>query len=196
MTYLGRGWQYTTYDLGNGRVRKIYNSKRIGYLIIAKDAFLKFWEVPKLYARCKEKAEHSMRVIPTLQVESWMMGNPTILNELDYEQDKATPLHRHLQSVDTEIGKKIIDAFVELTTYMRGKGVIDKSFKIDKNFGLDAQGRIILLDLGELYTDERVIAKRIEERPWEFSAKFIPKALRTYFLKQMQEAFIKAQIQS
>ena len=43
-----------------------------------------------------------------------------------------------------------------------------ESFNIAKNFALDAQGRIILMDLGELYSSEAAIKKQIQERIWSY----------------------------
>ena len=195
MKYLGRGWQYTTYDLGNGRVLKRYNLVLIGYAHMLKACFPftkePIWKLPAFYRGCKETAADSMKKLPALGLEPWMMGNPKVLNELDYEQDKLIPLHAHFRSVDTERAKKTIDSFVAFSTFLVEKSVIDKSFNMARNFALDAQGRIVLMDLGELYSSKAAIDKQIRSRAWAatYNVAVLPRPLRNYFVASMDEAF-------
>ena len=108
MKKLGRGWQYTTYDLGNGRVLKKYNSRMVGYIFMIKEC-LPFrnhplWKLPSYYNGCKQTALESIKKISDPVLEAWMMGNPKILNSLDYEQDKLIPLHDYVVSSSIEEG--------------------------------------------------------------------------------------------
>ncbi len=95
MKKLGRGWQYTTYDLGNGRVSKRYNSKIVGYLFMIKVCFPfrndPLWKLSRYYRGCKNTALDSIKKVSDQVLEGWMMGNPRIINSLDYEQDKLIP---------------------------------------------------------------------------------------------------------
>ena len=120
------------------------------------------------------------------------MGNPKIINALDYEQDRVQPLHDVLAGADLERGRQIIDDFVNLNKVLVEKRLIDKSFNIAKNFGLDAQGRVILMDLGELYSSQTAIERQIKDRAWaaHYVVKSIPEKLREYFVKKMDEGFV------
>jgi hypothetical protein len=195
MKMLGRGWQYSVYDLGNGRVLKKYNSVPVGYLHIFKTCFPfkddPVWRLPSYYKGCKETARDSLQKLPTLTLENWKMGNPKILNSLDYEHDKVVPLHDHFGNVDTQAGKQTIDAFIAFNKQLIESGLIDKSFNITKNFGLDVQGRVVLIDIGELFTSPISIEKQIRNRAW--SAHYVvdplPEALRAYFVEEMDKAF-------
>ena len=196
MKVLGRGWQYTTYDLGNGRVLKKYNGRLSGYRFILWEIFPftgdKPWQIPGFYRGCKETALDSMKKIPTTSVEPWMMGNPKVLNTLDYEQDMMTPLHDLLDSAGVDKAKKIVDDFVALNKILVEKGLIDKSFNITKNFGTDAEGRVILMDLGELYSSQAAIDIQRRERAWAKHYVVDPikdAVVRAYFIEQMDLAF-------
>jgi hypothetical protein len=191
MKKIGRGWQYTTYDLGNGRVLKKYNSKLIGYLFICKEIF-PFrtdapWEIPGFYRGCKETALDSIKKLQNPALEPWMMGNPRFLNTLDYEQDKLIPIHDYFKLSTTEESKRIIDAFIAFNKIMIEKRLIDKSFNISKNFALDTHGRVVLMDLGELYSSEAAIQKQIKNRAWaaHYVVNPLPEALRHYFVQKM-----------
>ncbi|HEY6022337.1 MAG TPA: hypothetical protein VIY48_21505 [Candidatus Paceibacterota bacterium] len=194
MKVLGRGWQYTAYDLGNGRVLKKYNSKLVGYAIIFRDALWWGWppvyEVPERYRVCKGLAAASLDAVSKGILEPWMMANPSIKGELSYEQDKVTPLGLYLRkSSDSEICK-VIDNFIALNKHMIERGVIDKSFKIGANFGLDTQGRVVLMDLGELYLDPEAIAQRRRDKPWadRWERHMFPNdKTYTYYVEQMDK---------
>jgi hypothetical protein len=196
MKVLGRGWQYTTYDLGNGRVFKKYNSAPLAYVIIF-FAFLRWgnpkpWNIPKRHSLCKNDARASFAKIREGILEPWMTGNPKLLDTLDYEQDTLKPLHALFKTITVDEGKKLIDKFVALNTVLLTKRIIDKSFKIGANFGLDREGRVVLMDLGELYSDENIIEERRRKRVWDspYLVRGIPnKELREYYIEQMDRNF-------
>jgi len=196
MKLLGRGWQYSTYDLGNGRVLKKYNSVPTGYWHVFKTCFPfnndRVWKIPEFYRGCKETALDSIKKLPNVPLESWMMGNPKVLNALDYEQDKLLPLHDHFEIVDSEVGKRTIDAFVQFNRLLVNNSIIDKSFNITKNFALDAQGRVVLMDIGEVYTSSVSIDKQIRERVWTayYTVDPLPVPLRDYFVESMDREFL------
>ncbi len=195
MKQIGRGWQYTAYDIGNGRVYKKYNNVFTAYWVILCDCFPyqrhKLHKLPSYYKGCKETARESIKKISNTGVERWMLGNPKVLNEFDYEQDKVIPIHQYFEMVDVTKGKEIIDRFIEFNKILVAHSLIDKSFNMTKNFGVDEQNRIVLIDLGELYSSETEIKKQIKKQMWRlpYVAKVIPDPLRPYFLKRMDGEF-------
>jgi hypothetical protein len=196
MKILGRGWQYTTYDLENGRVRKIYNSWPVAYWVIFTDCLkfspLKIFKTPWYHNGCKAFARDSMKRVAGGRLDSWMMGDPKILNELDYEQDFLTPLHEKISAVSLDEAKKLVDAFVEFNKVLVERSLIDKSFNITKNFGVDAQGRVVLMDLGELYADKASIDEQRRKRMWTFpyvTRAILSPEIRDYYVEQMDMHF-------
>jgi hypothetical protein len=199
MKVIGRGWQYTTYDIGNARVLKKFNTRFTAYLMMLHDSFPyvrhPFWKFHKYYKRCRQEAAGSIQKILHTTLEGRVLGNPRVLNELDYEQDKVTPLRRCLKSATLEEAKKIIDAFVEFNKTLIGHSLIDRNFLITDNFATSADGNIILVDLGELYSDPKVIRDHIAKRPWTVPdvLNSLPKNFRNYFVEKMDFAFITHQ---
>lgn len=195
MKYLGRGWQYTTYDLGNGRVFKKHNSRFVSYLKMIKDCFpytqYPIWKFSEYYNSVMKEARDSILKIQKTNLDQSIFGNPRIdLNGIDYEQDSVIPLHKFFKNSSFADSKKIIDKFIDLNLILIQNRLIDKSFAIAKNFGLNKGGEVILIDIGELWSDPEKINKQIRNRVWikRYIVKTFPdKSIRDYFIVQMDE---------
>src|SRR5579863_8707903 len=139
MKKLGQGWQYTTYDLENGRVLKKFHSLIKSYWVLSRDMFPfnsdPLWELPGFSRNSKEKALASLEILKKGIIPSEWIGNPKFLNGLDYEQDKARPLHDVFLNLDTGAIKSLIDEFITFNKKLLDKGIIDKGFNITKNYG-------------------------------------------------------------
>jgi len=196
MKKIGEGWQYTTYDLGNGRVLKKFHSFLKLYWVIVSDIFPfqydPLWEVPGFALASKRKAIASFEILKKSNIPSAWIGNPKFLDNLNYEQDKARPLHDVFEKSDTAAIKDIIDQFIILNKQLLEKGVIDKSFNITKNYGLNEKGELILIDIGELFDDPLRIRKQLINRAWDknYVAGCIKdQEARKYFIEQMDKHF-------
>lgn len=196
MRKLGEGWQYTTYDLGNGRVLKKYHSWLKAFWQIFKTIF-PFqndppWNIPKFIRDMDRKTKESFRILNEYNVPPAWVGNPRFLESFDFEQDKVKPIHDVFREVDGERGKQIIDQFIEFNKACLDIGFIDKSFNITKNFGINSNGDIVLIDIGELYDDPVQVQHQLEIRVWEkdYNAGCIQdNELREYFITQMAKHF-------
>lgn len=193
MTYLGRGWQYTAYDLGNGRVLKKFNTRLQAYALMLRESFpytdFPLWKFGAQYTERRAIAVESLKLIQATDLDRSLFGNPIVLNDTDYEQDKVMPLEAYLAGLSFEEGKKCIDRFVALTMKLVAHRLVDRSFLIGKNYGVHAEGRIVLLDIGELYAQEDQIQRRIAVKPWDhpYVTGTVPPALRGYFVEQMDQ---------
>lgn len=189
---IGQGWQYTVYDNSNERVLKKFNSKLLASWIIFKKNFpfneYPFWKTPAFVESAKHKALHSFEILKNKNIPQELIGNPVFLNRLDYEQDKVTPLHEIFKTHSIEDSKKAVDMFITFNQKLLQHGIIDKYFNISKNFGLNKEGKMILMDIGEIIDYEKEILKLQKMRIWEES--FIIKEIKNediqkYFLEQM-----------
>jgi len=196
MEKIGEGWQYRVYDLENGRVFKKFHSIIGLYWIILKETYPfkgdSIWEVPSFAKSSIKKARHSFEILKkgTLPLE-WL-GNPRFLDKLDYEQDKAQPLHKVFEKSSTAELKMLIDKFIIFNKKLLEKGVIDKSFNITKNFGLNKKSEIILIDIGELFDDPQRIKQQFKDRAWDrnyVSGRIKNIEAQKYFIEQMDKNF-------
>ncbi len=122
-----------------------------------------------------------------------MLGHPTMRNELDYEQDKVTPLRHYLERATLKEGKQIIDDFIKCNQTLIQHSVIDRNFMITDNFAMNADGKIVLMDLGELYFDAKKIRDHITQRPWATFdvVSSLPRHLRVFFVEKMDATFVQ-----
>lgn len=196
MKKIGQGWQYTTYDLENGRVFKKFHSWLKAYLVIFKEIFPfnkdSFFEIPSFIKDVKRKANESFEILKRVNIPQEWMANPRFINKYDFEQDKVRPLHEVFEDLDSEEIKQIIDKFIEFNLRLFNLGVIDKGFNITKNYGLNKDGQIVLIDIGELFDDKELITQQIKDRGWvkNYVAGCIQdKEAREYFINEMDRNF-------
>jgi len=193
MKSIGRGWQYTVYDIGNNRVLKHSNDKLTAYFVMTHDCFpyirSPIWKFPRYYISSFLNSRDSLQKLREVNLDKKLFGNPKYLdNNLDYEQDKLKPLDKHLKNISLDEGKIIINKFVNFNKLLIQNNCIDKSFNIGKNSALDKLGNIVLSDIGELYFSKEAINKQISKKAWTapYVLKYIPKKLRNYFIDSME----------
>jgi len=196
MKKIGQGWQYTTYDLKNGRVLKKFHSWPKAYIVILKEIFPfqndSLFEIPAFIKEVKKRADESIELLKRKDIPQEWMANPKFINKYDFEQDKVIPLHDAFKNLSKEESKKIIDLFIEFNLKLLNIGVIDKGFNITKNYGLNDNSQIVLIDIGELFDDKELINKQLKNRGWHKSyvgGCIQDEEVREYFIKEMDKNF-------
>lgn len=196
MKKIGQGWQYAVYDLENGKVLKKFHSWTRAYFVIFRQIFPfnkdSFFEIPSFVKDLKRKADVSFKILKKINIPPEWMGNPRFINKYDFEQDKVVPLHDAFEDLDTNGIKKIIDQFIEFNLKLLKLGVIDKSFNITKNYGINNEGEIVLIDIGELFDDKELISKQLKDRGWTHSyvgGCIKDKEAQEYFISEMDKNF-------
>lgn len=195
MKKIGRGWQYTVYDLENGRVLKKYNRHSDSFFVMLKDAITHI-RLPLInffgyYSDSKKYAEKSLKLIKTTDLPQSMFGNPLVLDRLAYEQDYVTSLSKFFQKEDLDKSMKKIDECVAFVKKLYSIGIAERYFNIPDNFGINDKGEVILIDLGEICTDLDEIKRQIEKRVWSAPDVLskIPVELHTYYIDRMNREF-------
>jgi len=196
MKKIGEGWQYSVYDLENGRVLKRFNSWPKRFWAIVKRIFpfnrYPIWKVPSYIRRTKEKAIKSFEILESNNIQREFIGNPKRLKGLDYEQDRLVPLHDFFAKSTLEENKKIVDKFIIFNQNLLKLGIVDRYFNVSKNFCLNEKGEIVLTDIGELMDNKEGILEQRKKRIWavDYIAGCIKnKELRDYFVNQMDRSF-------
>ena len=164
MKEIGKGLQFTVYDLENGRVLKIPNSIDDMKKILIK------WN-PSLLINSKDLnekidyylvlTEKSMVGIKNSNINLEILGNPIFLDDNKIEQDKVKMISDCLQGeIDNQ--KKVIDEFIILTIESWKNGFSDIVFNLKINSGIDKNGKAILSDFGELTFDKEIVKSRMK----------------------------------
>lgn len=196
MRKIGEGWQYSVYDLENGRVLKKFHSFIQSYWVILKTIFPSkddpLMMVPDFSRSMKKKALASFAILKRKNIPSDWLGNPRFINELDFEQDKAKPLHDVFANSDVFTTKQVIDKFILFNKRLLEMEVIDKSFNITKNYGLNEKDEIVLIDIGELFDDPVQINQQCVNHAWDrnyVSGCIQNEHARKYFIEEMNKNF-------
>ncbi len=197
MKKIGEGWQYAVYDLGNGRVLKKFHSWPGAYWAILKDIFPfnadSPFKIPSFIMDVKRKADESLEVLKKINIPAEWIANPKFINRYDFEQDKVRPLHEMFENMGTEETKNLIDKFIEFNKKLLDIGVIDKSFSITKNYGMNGAGKIVLTEIGELFAGPEKIRRQIENRAWDKDyiwGNIKDPEARKYFISEMDRNFM------
>lgn len=196
MKKIGRGWQYTIYNLENGRVLKRYNTLLEAYMVMLKDSIVHF-RIPVInfyhyYLEGRALALCSLKKISEQPLELWMFGNPRIIGMYEYEQDYTESLASCLGRVTSENGERIIDKFITFTKLLHSYSLIEKNFNIGDNFGINREGDVILIDIGEIIFKETEVNIQLAKRVWAAPdvLSHIPISLHEYFVNQMDKTFL------
>lgn len=194
---VGKAWQYTVYDLRNGRVYKKFNSYDESFKIILRDWWFVFWKTPSLVKEMKDSAIKSLDFLENFLGQhpeyKALFGNFERIGELDIEQDKVVPLKIYFKNHLTEENKIFIDKFVELCRIFFKFGFMDKALKVGENFGINKDGQVILMDIGEIWFDKDSVKKQIKNRVWTswWWMRCVPRELREYYIREMDKVFLR-----
>lgn len=195
MKLIGRGWQYSVYDIGGNRVFKRHNTLFESYVEMLKEQLFHLWfpviGFSKIYKDGKEKASLSLQKIINSSLDQSLFGNPKIIGKFDYEQDFAISLSDYFKNHSLDQSKQKIDSFIEFCLLLYKNSIIEKNFNMANNFGVNNLGKIILIDLGEVCFSTEEIKEQISKRVWlgKDVLNKIPSSLHQYFIQKMNESF-------
>lgn len=168
MQELGRGAQYKVFDTGNGRVRKIALSKDEMRTV------MRGWGDPQPnpaqlendITDLADRRHASLDLVRHARIPPVLLGNPKLLQNDDYEQDKLTPLLHVFENADATEQKAYIDHSLAFMQTLWAYGVAELTHNFTSAHGLNAQGELVLLDFGEITTDQAQALRDIEHQTW------------------------------
>lgn len=190
MKKIADGLQYNVYDLGNGRVlKKCKNKVEIRTKLLSwGDISLESGEEKVNEAITLGKNSLANISNKLLNIDPGIIGNPNIYPNLDYEQDKVVVIDEYINSHPLEANKLIVDKYIENIFKTWKYGFSDIVFNFTINNGIDTQGNVILIDLGELSFDFDTIAELIKKQKWLNQYSFTSlkdQELKQYLIEQM-----------
>ncbi|NNE69515.1 MAG: hypothetical protein HKN29_04035 [Rhodothermales bacterium] len=103
-----------------------------------------------------------------------------------YYQDRVKPLGDVLEEGRLD-PYWMVDRYVQSIRMGWANGFAETSFNFTVNHGLNARGRVVIIDVGELSFDRREIEHLVAERFWEraFSPTTLPESVRGYLFRAM-----------
>ena len=189
---IGEGLQFKVYKISKNRVIKKPTTRS------QKISKLKQWAKndPRLLLRLKKDAIAAERITDVsirglrriiTRMDPAIIGNPRFLKHPNYEQDVALPLGKYLEKHSFNENKAILNEYVNNIIQAWRSGFSDTVFNFTINNGVK-NGKVILLDLGELsFSKEKIkllITKKTWLRHWSYSGMKDGK-LKSYFERIM-----------
>lgn len=192
--YIGNWVQYFVYDLFNWKVLKRKTSflkklqifhgwwPDLEYKILLKYSFntTKDTKLAKKYILNNKNLLH-------------LFGNPEYPNKFfgkyDFIQDKLTPLDRYLQNNNFEDNKIVLMKYISFLLDNWKYGFCDKIFNFDRNFWVDENWNMIMLDFGELSFSKNEVEESINQKIWLIRESYmdLSEELKLYFKNIMDE---------
>jgi len=186
---IGKGLEFNVFDLGNGRVLKKPTTKR------QKRKFFRQWypnetkavQEKRLY-RAEKSTQYSLRNLSrhVLKAFPTLLGNPLFLKNLQYTQDKVQPLGKYFKSHTFSENKLILHSYTNCIFQQWEAGFFQKVSNFTINYGVDAKGKVILMDLGELTFSKAEVASRIKKKTWLANWSYLKmkdKKLKRYYAR-------------
>jgi hypothetical protein len=190
---IGRGAQYKIIDTQDGRVKKISLTREESRAVIA--AWYAPNEIPDKelaidYAELAIEANKRVRgLIHKYPAIAYTFANPIFEGEAVYTQDRVPTLGDILSEGSIVEGQKFIDSYIELILLHWRYGISERVFNSTVNNGVDSDGRVVLLDFGELTSDKDKITQGIYHQRWlqSISYKQLPESLKNHYSDAMNE---------
>lgn len=190
MKKIAQGLQFNVYSNGNKVIKKPTSKIQMALKLIK-------WTPILLLKPIKLKLEtnnlilirkNSIINIQKSSIDFKLLGNPIFKGNY-IEQDKVVVLGICLRE-DFEKAKIWIDKFIDLIFESWKNGFSETVFNFTINNGVDREGKVILIDFGELTFEKKDVEKAIKIKRWEKSWSFnmdLNKQFQEYYKKQMQE---------
>ncbi len=181
----------------------IYRS--YGYGLVNRD-------LNKLAADVLEHAKRSIEGIRTILKRypelAPTLANPVIDDDLSYKQDKVVVMGTALHQATRAQGRKYIDEYINLLLFHTRYGLADPMMQMGTNYGVDKDGRVVLIDIGELVFDKEAAMTAARTKSWKKADTYyspfkrlhnkfiIPVLLKPYYRQQMLARFTSEAIEA
>ncbi|MFT5142188.1 MAG: hypothetical protein ACI80V_001733 [Rhodothermales bacterium] len=195
MEHIGSGWQFDAYASG-GRVHKVPVSElRMAARVVRSYPALvarPFELIAKIRQLISER-EDVLAELASREVDRDLLAN---FREQGgrYVQDRVEPLGGLLS--DGSDPYRLMDRYV--TSIHRGwvSGLAETSFNFTVNHGLNKQGSVVIIDVGELSFSRDDVEELVAARFWEgaYSVRVLPQEIRSYLLDRMATEITPARL--
>lgn len=194
MKWIGKGYYYNVYDLGNGRVKKIPRSQASQFFQLFQWYWLRphllvkeFFKFPFSKKKIEEQYEVSTKVI---SIAPQFFGN-TVFTGYECEQDKGVRIADLVHTVSEETFLGYCKEYAHLVQELWKVGIGEKIYNFSLNAGVDQYGKVFLLDTNEFTFDKAEAESKISTgRPYRASSfRRLPKHLQLLVRPVFEKAF-------
>ncbi len=179
--------------------------KSYGYGLVNKD-------LHKLASDTLDHAKRSLegvrRILKKYPELAHSFANPVIDKNLNYRQDKVMVMGTALHQSTRAQGRKYVDEYIDLLLFHARYGLADPLMQMGTNYGVDKDGRVVLIDIGELVFDKEAAVTAARTKSWKKADTYyspfkrlhnkfiIPVLLKPYYRRQMLDRFTPEAIEA
>lgn len=187
---IGQGLQFNVYDRGE-RVKKMPTSHREILQTLARSDYRTAVNPLGLGREARRIARERQLVMEELrwrEYDAALLANAKVAGRT-IDQDFLTPFGQALKESDSP--EALIDELVVLTRKCWAQGFSETSFNFTINHGVDRNGNVVVLDVGEISFDRDVVIKYVRDKFWLKGWTFnndLSQELVAYCTKRFDEA--------
>lgn len=193
---IGIGGQYTVHDLGNGRVVKIPNSmdgsRRFiggwGPHVLKMKRHYPLGETAIYRGIC---IPHVLRLAKRYPALSATLAHPRAMPGGCFSQDKVQIFFDLIPQASPDEIRGYLDGYADVCQLCWRYGIHDYILFFVVNNGIDAEGKTVCVDFGEVAFDRFLVDMQTEKRGWETKdvllQEFLPPEYHGYYFQAMTD---------
>lgn len=170
MEKIGEGYYYSVYELSPTRVvkKQTTHDSKLAKLHewYGHDPVLLAEKISRLEESASNSIALSRRLVEIPELKE-VLGNPSFINDYEYEQDKATPLETILNVKSEDEFLSHVQEYVDATILLWKFGYGEIVYNFTLNAGVSVStDKVLLFDFNELSQSKEEIVKDIETAKW------------------------------
>jgi hypothetical protein len=169
MKKIGEGYYYNVYDIGNGRVLKKQKDKFSIFfhiLVTSKGSVIHAYKKSKEVSNTILKLRKEYEEILNKVSDTSLLGNPTLLQGIDYTQDKADRVREDVNLLSEQQFTLLIINYTNLIKQLWTFGINESVYNFTLNNGYNTEGEYILVDFNEVTFDIEKVLQDIKSKFW------------------------------
>ena len=192
---IGVGGQYTVHDLGSGRVVKIPNSmdgarRFVGGWGPHVSKMKRHFPLEETAGSRAFNVPHALRLAARYPTLSAALAHPRAMSGECFSQDKVQVLYDLIPKASPDEIRGYLDGYADVCQLCWRYGINDCILFFSVNNGIDAQGKVVFLDFGEVTFDTTLVASQAEKAIWETKdvllKGFLPPEHHDYYFQAME----------
>ncbi len=176
MKRISGGYYYHVYDLGNGKVLKKQKNKFLIFIFILFADRLNIKKTIKDFRSVLSTASNFRDFYKNffdICIDKNLLGNPTLLEGINYEQDKVLILKNLVKKASNEQFISILKDYIGLVKKLWGFGLHENVFNFTLNNGYNKNNELILVDFNEVTFNQKDVIKDIKEKTWLYRRSYM-----------------------
>ena len=188
MDYLGSGLHFDVVADGDLAIKHPSPAWRIAGRCIAHrpGMILKPGRLARAVRFAEQSRDEMMSAIARTPLPEQLTAHARVYEDVIL-QNRVTPLGEAIRSGSDPF--RVVDGYIDSVIAGWSHGLADASFRMLSNHGIDDEGRVVIVSIGDLTFDRRIVAHGVARSIWENvrEVRTLPAGVLRYYMDQMAE---------